>query len=328
MRFTFAQAKLAMARFLTSTGQTNVGETINQACDELARTRTFQRMKKVIRITVDSEYFGLPQDCGSLLRAAVDATPVSIHGTEYEFLHSGPGDLDFQAAGLAPLNGIQRLGVFATMIDPSEALPLVAYTTTAAPATPLRVRGKNADGDIVVETVPVLVWTGPADAATIDVSAISTLTTNTFVEIHSITLPNDAAGYISLFAVGDELECLARMHPKVVVPEFTRYRLPGFSSDDGASYKVLAEVGARFMPMVDDDEIVPFDSLLPLQYMLQSMAAMEAQEVKMADDYRMRAEAVLIRREESELEKQGLVVINPLYDGSIGQASNEDYYNV
>lgn len=326
MRHTFGQAKQNLARYASSYGLVDLAASVNTAMDELSRSRVWQRLRKVMRFTATSEYFALPQDCGTLVRAAVDRVPVSIRSTDYEFLHSGPGDLDFAEAGLAPLHGIQRVGVFPTMNEIVDILPLAAFST-AVPTSALRVRGKDVNGDRIVATVPVTAWAGPDAAADLVASAV-TKTTLEFAEIDSVVVPGDATAYISLYSVGDELSLLSRMHPKVAVPEFTRYRLPGFSSTTDASYRVLAEVALRFLPLVDDDEIVPFDSLLPIQFMLQSLWAMEAGEVKTADEYRQRAELLLLRREENELERQTLLVLNPLYDGSPGQASSEDWYNI
>ena len=320
MRYTFGQAKQSLSRYASAYGLVDVGATINTAIDELSRSRVWQRLRKVVRFTVTDEYFSLPQDCGAIVRAAVDSVPVSVHGLEYEFLHSGPGDLDFQEAGLAPLNGIQRVGVYPTMYDMPAALPLAAFTTVL-PTGALRVRGKNANGDRVIVDVPVTQWAGPDDAAGLDPTTV-TKSAESIAEIDSITLPNDASAYISLFSVGDELSNIARMHPKQTIPEFTRYRLPGFSATEGTTYRVLAEVALRFVPLAEDDEVLPFDSILPVQFMMQSMWAMEAGEVKAADDYRQRAEMLLMRREESELERQTLIVVNRIYDGSAGQASD------
>jgi hypothetical protein len=326
MRYTYGQAKQALARFASGYGLMDVGAAVNTAMDELSRSRTWARLRKTVRLDVGSEYFALPQDCGALIRAAVDRTPVTVRGTEYEFLHSGPGDLDFTEAGWAPLNGVQRVGVFPTMYGLSDIMSLAAFST-AAPTGPLRVRGRDVNGDKIAVTVPVNVWTGPDDV--VDPDTVSK-TTEEFADIDSVTLPSDASGYITLSAINadGDVYVLSRMHPKIVIPEFTRYRLPGFDTvTTDKVYRILAEVALRFIPLVDDDEVVPFDSLLPVQFMMQSVASMEAGEIKTADEYRQRAEVLLVRREESELEKQTLHVVNMLYDDSVGEMSNR-YDNI
>ena len=81
------------------------------------------------------------------------------------------------------------------------------------------------------------------------------------------------------------------------------------------------------MPLVEDEDVLPFSSILPVQYMLTSMWNMSSGEVKTADDYRQRAVALLVNREEVRQEKQGLVVINSLFSGSLGEMS-ENYDNI
>jgi hypothetical protein len=58
-------------------------------------------------------------------------------------------------------------------------------------------------------------------------------------EVLAITLPTDAEEYISLYSTdGTAFTFISRMHPKLRVPEFVRYRLPGFVA--GETYRVLA----------------------------------------------------------------------------------------
>jgi len=266
------------------------------------------------------------------MRCAVDGTPVSIRGTDYEFLHSGPGDLDSAPEGYAPANGVQDLGAFATMYDMPAGASLVCFGVPAMASGYIRVAGRSSDDDLVAVDVPYQEWTGPTDidaGITLTVSPVAGL-----AAIDRVVLPGDAAGYISLYAVLDgEYTFLSRMHPSVQVPEFHRYRLPGFSAtsdvdaDGTVGYNILAEVRLRALPMVDDNDALPFDSLLPVQYMLMSMSSMNAGETKTAGEYRQAALGLLAVREDTKTERQGLLVINSLYDNSLGEAS-ERWFNL
>ena len=326
MKHTFAKAKRALAKYTDATGLADIGGTINTAIDELANTANWQRMKKVVRLTANAEYIALPQDCESIIRAAIDGTPISMRGSDYEFLHGGPGDLDYLSPGYVPVDayGLQDLGFFPTMYALSGVMPLAAFATGTLPTGTLRVTGKNGDGDIVSADVPINAWT---DLGVIPAGASAT--TVSFAEIDSVTLPSDATEYISLYGVLDgEYSFLSRMNPQVDVPEFRRYRIPGFSDDASVSYHVLAEVRMRFLPLVNDRDVLPFDSLLPVQYMLQSMASMNACEKKDAVEYRQLAVQAMVTRETAQQEKQGFVVINTLYEGSLGQSHVNSWQNI
>ena len=326
MKHTFAKAKRALAKYTDATGLADIGGAINTAIDELANTSNWQRMKRTVRLTAHAEYVALPQDCESIIRAAVDGVPVSMKGTDYDFLHAGPGDLDYLTPGYSPIDtyGIQDLGFFPTMYALTDTMPLAAFATGTLPTGTLQVRGKNADGDIISADVPINAWTElgvmPAGA---------TATTASFAEIDSVTLPSDATEYISLYGILDgTYYFLSRMNPQVDVPEFRRYRMPGFSTTVGTTYHVLAEVRLRFLPLVNDRDVLPFDSLLPVQYMLQSMASMNACEKKDAVEYRQLAAQSMVTRENAQQEKQGFVVLNTLYEGSLGQSHVNDWQNI
>lgn len=326
MLTTFGQAKKQLAPFSGSFQLCDLGTAINQAVDELSASRNWQHLRTVRRFSTSGEYFALPQDCETLVRCAVDGTPVSVRGSDYEFLHSGPGDLDYVPAGYAPANGVQDLGTFATMYDFESGSGLVCFGTADAPACDIRVRGRNSDGDLVSGVVPYQKWSSPDD---IDDPIVLTVTPlEGFAFVDRVILPDDAVSYISMYAVKDgAYSFVSRMHPGVRVPEFRRYRLPGFSDDADASYHVLAEVRLRAMPLIEDYDVLPFESILPVQYMLTAMRNMAVGEVKAADDYRQRAVGLLIGREEVKESKQGLLVINSLFEGSLGQMS-ESYDNV
>lgn len=323
MTHTFAEAKQALAQFASASGLLDMSAAVNEAISDLTRTRSWQRMRKTLRLTLSGgEYFALPQDCGALIRACVDGTPVTLHGADHEFLSAGPGDYDYVTQGLAPLHGIQRVGIFPTMYGVSEAAPIVAFSTSV-PAGDIKIKAKNADGDIVFLTVPCTQWTGTEDAGTVDVSEL-TVSASEVVEILGVTLPTDAQAYISLYAVVDDTLCfLSRMHPRIRIPEFTRYRLPGFSTETDASYRIIAECGIRFLPLVEDDEPVPFDSLRPIQYVLQSYWNMDSGETRTADDYMARAELAMLKAEGVENTRQSMQIMNPLYTGSNGEVSND-----
>ena len=320
MTYTFAEAKQRLARYASSYGLGDVSAALNEALDELARTRSWQRLRRIARLTVGGEYFALPQDCGQIRRAAVDGTPVRIVGADHEFLSGGPGDFDYLSRGLAPIFNIQRVGIYPTMFAPTAASKLAAFSTTA-PTGSIFAKIRNADGDTLTVTVPCTVWAGTTDAAGLDAGTV-TATALEATEILGITLPPDASDYISLYGVADgELTFLSRMHPRIRVPEFTRYRVPGFSSETDASYGLLVECGLQPLPLSDDNEPVPFDSLRSLQYMLQSLWYAESGELEHSAKYRAMAEASLLRREDTENERQTMLIINPLYEGSNGEVS-------
>lgn len=331
---TFGQAKKSLAMYASSFDLGDIGAAINRAVDELATSKNWQKLKRVKRFLTYGEFVPIPQDCDSIMRACVDGKPIDVRGQDYDFLQSGPGDLDYIPAGYAPMHNIQDMGYFPTMYDISVAAgaKLIAFGTQDLTGEAIRVKGKNDHGDIVVANVTYKVWAdSDMGIDSEDAAACATLTTadGLFCEIDKLTLPEGADAYISLYALADGVfTFLARMHPGEKIPQFRRYRLAGFSATTDAYYRLLAEVKLKAMPMVDDGDPMPFDSLLPVQYMLQSLWYMNSGEIKSADDYRQRAIMSLAVREDAQQERQGVVILNTQYDDSLGDLSANTWQNI
>ena len=331
---TFGQAKKSLERYATSFGIGSVGDAINTAIEELAASKNWQSLKRVKRFIVGNQYIPLSQDCDTIIRACIDGKPVSVAGQDYPFLSSGPGDLDRVPDGFAPINGLQDTGFYPTMyaLMTTDGAKLCAFGTDDLNGRVIRVTGKNSKNEAVALNVPYKIWAdsdlGIAGESVTSVSPSLSEETPLY-EIDRVILPEGLTGYVYLFAVDNGVfYFLASMHPSERLPRFRRYRIPGFTAKAGATYNVLAEVRLRVLPLVNDWDQIPFDSLLPIQYMLQSMWAMNSGEVKTADDYRQRAIASLVTREDTQLERSGVVVLNSDYEGSLGQASVEQYRNI
>ena len=331
---TFGQAKKVLARYASSYDLGDIGAAINTAVDELATSKNWQKLKKVKRFLAYDEFVPIPQDCDSIIRACIDGKPIDVRGADYDFLQSGPGDLDYIPAGYAPTHNIQDMGYFPTMYDISTAAgaKLIAFGTQDLTGEVIKIKGKNDHGDIVAANLTYKVWTD-ADLGidSEDAAACATLTASDslFCEIDRIALPEGIGAYVSLYALADGVfTFLARMHPDEKIPQFRRYRIAGFSGETGAYYRLLAEVKLKALPLVEDWEPMPFDSLLPVQYMLQSLWYMNSGEIKSADEYRQRAIMALAIREDTQQERQGMIILNTHYDDSLGDVSANVWQNI
>lgn len=328
MKYSFSQAKQKLASYAGAYESLDLDDAVNTAMEELSKSEIWNQQTQLASLTSYNEFFAIPQEWNHIIRAAINNTPVSIHRTDYEFLFSGPGNLDAVPAGYAPINGLQMLGThFPTMYAPDRGVTLTAFSTEV-PEGALIVRGKDANGDLVSVNVPINEWAGPTDIDNQDAAAVEATTLELY-DITSVTMPQDVTKYVSLYGVsGDEFFFLSRMHPSIRIPEFTRYRLPGFCDTEGTSYDILCEVSRRFMPLVDDDDVVPFDSLFPIQYMMKSFQYLGSDEIEAGTKYHALAVQMLQAREAHDDTHQGLTVENPLYELTPGYASDYLYDNI
>lgn len=330
MKYTFSEAKRRLRQFAGSSGARNTGEVINTAIEALAASKDWLDLKRIVRVTTRGEYFAMPQEYGNIVRAAVNGTPVSMRSRDYEFLHSGPGDLDYLSDGYQaiPQTGIQDLGTFPTMFSPHQVERICAFSTAGSTGK-VRVRGRNAFGDLISETISITEWVGPDSLEDANPMMVEQ-TGEGFTEITELVLPPDVSEYVSIYGItGGEFCFLSRMHPAYRAAEFRRYRLPSFNkSSPSEGHHILAEVRMKFVPMVDDDDILPFDTLLPVQYMMQSLNYADSQELEAAEKYRNTAFAFLSQHEDVKYTQQGILVVNTLYDNSLGAESDYNYDNI
>ena len=93
MQYTLGQAIRKLSTTSHAYGADNVADGINDAIQALAGLTGWECLRKVLRIFSAQPSFALPQGCAGLVRACVGGRPVSVRGQDFEFLHSGPGDI-------------------------------------------------------------------------------------------------------------------------------------------------------------------------------------------------------------------------------------------
>lgn len=327
MRYTFGDAK----RILASAGQSNhgtdIGERINLAVQALAGLSGWEFMRRLVRTISASPVFSLPQGTAGLVRACINGRPASIHATDYQFLHSGPGDLAKPPPGFRLLRGaeIADAGFSPLQIEPDEPAQFVAtsrYVSADKPGAGYRpqpdivITGVTDGGERVSYSVPVIQGTlgtlpeykyfdGPRFAAVENV--VLGDSTDETINLYSMT----AHGAIS-FA--------AQYHPSVHVPLFHRYEVVGAP---GPVFDILAEVRIEPLPLIDDNDVVPLPSLEPIKSMMLYDANMIMNEMQTAEGYKTQAESWLAKMQIADNTVQSPVVLNTLFEGSGGDISEE-----
>lgn len=319
MLYTFGQAIANLTLTAPICGALGAKEAINTAIDALATSENWARLRRTIRFNMRGSSLALPQQYKTMVRACIGVSPVIVHGPEFEFLNGGPGTLDSIPAGYAEMSGFSDAGFSSTQYDPDAPSQLVAFSTQDN--LQLRVSGETAAGERVTEKITVKQWDGPDSLEVASSAAVPS--TASFASIDAISVDPSASQYVYLYAVGSEYKFLAKFHPAVRSPEFRRYTLPGTRVDK--DYKITAEVTLNVMPLVSDDDILPFDSLIPLQEMLQSLWYARNGELKASVEYQQLAVSHLKLRETQELRRAEVIVENYLYETGGGSISRRAF---
>lgn len=316
MRYTFGDAKRLLAG-AAHAKLADVGQKINDALQALYGANGWEHefLRQVVRISSASPVISLPQGTAGLVRACVNGHPVTIHGQDFQFLSSGPGDLERLPEGFAMLAGpeITDIGTAPVWKQPDGFGYLCAAYKGTDKQPDVTIHAVGMDGDKVTFKL-----TPQSDAETLVWDESHPVRT-----IEGVVLGEQTDNYITLFMTGvlparREIT-IGRYHPLIHAPEFRRYRLnlpfPG-------PYEILAEVRIDPLPLVDDADILPFPTLEPVKCMLLYEWNLQNNETGAAEKYLSQAMAWLTRFNTTKNTVQTPVVTNVQMNGSMGELSH------
>ena len=114
---------------------------------------------------------------------------------------------------------------------------------------------------------------------------------------------------------------VAQYHPAVAAPRFHRYEIQNMMPRVGVD--LLVEVRLDPLPLIHDTDILPFDSLEPIEWMMQAAWYTKSGEIEAAQKMHSLAMNWLKARETTEATVQTPVIVNSLFPGSPGEVSME-----
>ena len=155
------------------------------------------------------------------------------------------------------------------------------------------------DGDITSE-IGLYPWS-PTWAGSITLTELPRTTVNAFRSIDAIN-KTATKGWVRVYAVdpttGSE-SCIAILAPSETLPQYRRYAIPGFESEQGATVTVLAK--RKFIPAVTDDDDLIVTNLGALKMMAIAIEKEENNNLDEAMKYEEKA-IELLREELKEVE--------------------------
>lgn len=331
MEFTFADAKRILLAEGFSTSGSDIGQKINDAIQALAGLQGWEFLRRLVRTTSTSPVFSLPQGTVALVRACINGSPASVHPTDYQFLHSGPGDLSKPPHGFVPLGGSDVADAgYSPLMRPlpgpscfCAVSPFVAVAKPGdheRPQPPITIDGMSVTGEHIA--VKATVSQGgldiPPDSKFFDPPW--------FARVDNVVLDPSTDEPITLYGATEEgdVYLAAHYHPRFKVPKFRLYEIVGHPAP---VYDVLAEVRMDPVELVDDTDVLPVRSLEPVKSMLLYSHNLMMNEMQTAEGYKGQAEAWLMKMQVTDNMLQAPTVSNTLYDGSAGELSDE-YFNL
>ena len=357
MLYTLAQAREAVKRFVDNGSCNNavIDARINEALERLTDHADFECMRATVKISTCNHCFTLPYNVEKLLFADVNGTPAKILGQAYQFLSSGPGDLDYKNWGSGFQDIVDQgehptqftIPTSYTTSDGTEVglsslgLHLAAFSTEKEDVGQLMtIRGfkGSCNGDEVHagqtpgEDLPIQRWAGGVEGKLSGFWNLQlTHSVDRFKDVTEIIKP-ETKGYVTLYGVvGDNSPAatnatffafLAKFHPRQTIPQFRRYGITNAAC--GCQACILAHVKMRHVPLVDGNDILPIDSLQALKLMVMALKEENAGNLAGAEVFEGKALAVMLNRERSRTQSDGVPVIyNTDYRLSLGRKMNK-----
>ena len=329
MQYTFSQACKRLAGRTHGFGGGDVKEAINDAIQALSGLRGWECLRRVLRFSSVGPCLTLPQGSAGLVRVCVNGKPTSVRGQDFRFIQSGPGDLRNPPPGFHPVKADNILdnGKKPVVIEPKTPFRLFAYSDgtnqpyiTVRGITPL---GRDIHVNVPMTASPVYDQNSGALVSGV-LPGNAELTEEIFQTITEVTIDDCASAYVTLYRADvatDDRNPIAVYHPAVKAPRFRQYLLSGIP--EGMPVDILAEVRIEPLPLVNDTDIIPFDSLEPIEWMIRSSWCMQSGEVDQSIKYQDRAEKWLQSFEITDDTVQTSIVVNNVFDNSIGEASME-----
>lgn len=158
MLVTLEQARNVCSKFVGngSCNTTVLDAGINEAVSRLMDQQPWNSLRRLVRISVCDHTFPLPHNVEKVLWADVNGSPAKVFGQAYQFLSSGPGDLDYRAES----------STFKDIVDMGDIWPCMYDMVRSA-------EFNTAGGVATAGTSFVIAWNG-ATASTSTASSVAT----------------------------------------------------------------------------------------------------------------------------------------------------------
>lgn len=333
MPLLFGDLKTNLAKFAGDGAGDDAGRarSVNQAIERLMTCEQWTSLSTRMRMLVIDTVFPMPANVEAILGAAIDGMPAQIYGTEYQFIANGPGDLDGWSKEYSGMSGFYKFSQrdsqnnglcdaghdHATMFDiplDDDKYRLAAFSTSASDiGKVVHAQGFGTKNEEIREDIPVNFWSGGTEGAVSgSFGGQVKISTGTWRKVNRLIMPTGQAGYISLYAVVPstyEMRFLGKYHPSFRIPTFRRYRFTTGLNFDSGYATVLANVKLKFLPFIDNYDVVPLDSEQAVRDMMLAVRAEESGDLQQALQYEQMAKKILAECQSSRETGRGMPVM-------------------
>lgn len=344
MQITLGQACEELAQAGHAYGGDDMKKLINRAIQALSKMSGWECLRKVLRFSSVGPEFVLPQGCAGLVRACVNGRPVTMRGQDFRFLRSGLNDTRRPPSGftIVPQGNIIDLGFKPVMKEPLAPFRVFAFAdgipvkdkgggyifTDPQPRVTIRgIAPNGADTSVMVLPFRTPFYSDETGDLLAGTPLSSVTASGPVLQVVSeVTVDKAASRHFTLYAQDESSGAnypIGVYNPKVLAPMFRHYEIQGIPRT--APVELIVEARVDPLPLVDDTDVLPFDTIEPIEWMIQSFWQVRAGELSRAETLRAQAAQWLKALETTNDTIQTELVINSRYEGSPGEISDESW---
>lgn len=250
-----------------------------------------------------------PYGVEKIIYVDINGCPARIMPHVYQFLESGPGEMD-TCANLWSENLTVVPGIFPTYFDPPSDEPrkIIALSTHIDDVGKMvTIQGYTSLNNLVRvgaapgEELPISYWLNGVEGS-LDDAAFPQKTVNKFGQVTALHKPQ-TKGYVALYSVHESdtqterrMWFLTKMHPNETCPGYQRYRvlnmrLPAEALDDTGQYliKLTCLFKRGYMPAVHANDILVIQSLDAIKNMVMAIGYENASDTRNREKYELYA---------------------------------------
>lgn len=292
-----------------------------------------------MRVRIQNRCLSLPWEVEKVMWVDIDGVPAHVFGPVYEFLSTGPGDIDIRGPSSSGYKQLVDMGEYPTQFDIPIVLTCSSTSSQICDATPgpayhvaafspysedvpteITLRGLDSNSDEIYttqddvwtpgEVITVNRWSGGVEGTIVGQWSDITMTTNEFKQITQVT-KSVTKGPVCLYAIDPDtnyMYLLSKMVPNTTIPMYRRYKILNQACTEDCAY-ILALVKMRFRKATDTTDVLSIQNMSALKNMVRAISVENKGDLTTALGFENNAYRLLLEEKQTRENSGGMPVI-------------------
>lgn len=271
---------------------------INSAIKVIMQSDDFPMLTDRIRFDITDGNVVLPFDKQRIMQAKLDGVAIAYRSGWFEFIETRPYiPVSSSSVTQDKFNLLLERGSTPTRVDipndddsPDYNIVVKGFTDEVTGVTPvpvINIRGYDENGEWIRTDIGGGVFIDGENLTMVAGSPFEVVSIKIFSSITSIVKPvtKQHVQVLARDGVEPDIE-LSDMRYQETVPDYHRYFIPSAQFNDPKTQSLLIRSKARFVPLINDNDISPIGNIEALKAMIIAQHKLEVQKQKDYLDWR------------------------------------------